>query len=154
MAAKGDRERLEPVARMLYCDGKSLTAIEEILDVSRQTLTAWRDRGDWDKAKAAKDNYEADLVSMRDAIVEKIKSGVLPTSADLDALAKVDAIIDRRAKAVREASETLARQKGEMFLTIVRDLIEFSRVDAPELCAALQEHFDDLMQYGREKYAS
>ena len=154
MAAKGDRERLEPVARQLYVDGKTLVAIEEILDVSRQTLAEWRDRGCWDKSKTAKDNYEAQLLQTRDTLMERITEAPLQAASYIDTLTKIDSILDRRAKSAREATEMIARQKGEMFLAVVRDLIEFSRVAAPDLCAALQEHFDDLMQYGREKYAA
>jgi len=78
----------------------------------------------------------------------------LQAASYIDTLSKIDAIIDRRAKSQREATEAIARQKGEMFLAVVRDLIEFARVGAPDLSAALQEHFDDVMQYGREKYAA
>ncbi len=154
MAAKGDRERLEPVAKMMYCDGRSLTAIEETLGVSRQSLTEWKEWGGWDAAKAAKDNYEAQLLTARDTIMVRITEAPLQAATHIDTLAKIDAILDRRAKAAREATEAIAKQKGEMFLAVVRDLIEFSRIGAPDLCSALQEHFDDLTQYGREKYAA
>ena len=154
MAAKGDRARLEPVARQMYVDGQSLTYIEEVLDVSRQTLAEWRDYADWDKAKAAKDNYEAHLVEVRDELMKQIKAAPLQAASYLDSLSKVEAILDRRAKAAREASEAIAKQRGEMFLTLVRDLIEFARMGAPDLSAALLEHFDDIVQYGREKYAA
>lgn len=154
MAAKGDRERLEPVAKMLYCDGRSLTAIEDALGVSRQTLADWREWGGWDKAKAAKDNYEAQLLTARDTIMEQITAAPLQAGTYVDTLSKIDAILDRRAKAAREATDAIAKQRGEMFMAVVRDLIEFSRVAAPDLAAAIQEHFDDVMQYGREKYAA
>lgn len=154
MAEKGARERLEPVARMLYCDGKSLTAIEEILDVSRQTLTAWKDRGGWDTAKAAKDNYEAQLVQTRDTIMEQLVAAPLQAGTYVDTLTKIDAILDRRAKAVREASETIARQRGEMFLQFIKDLIEYGSKHAPDLTVAVQDNFDDIIQWGRGKYAA
>lgn len=154
MAAKGDRARLEPVARMMFIDGRSLTAIEEVLEVSRQTLAEWRDWGGWEAAKAAKDNYEAQLIKVRDEIMQQITTAPLQASAYLDSLSKVEAILGRRNKEAREAADAIARQKGEMFLAVVKDLIEFSRIGAPELCSALQDHFDDLMQYGREKYAA
>jgi hypothetical protein len=154
MASKGDRARLEPVARMMYLDNPNLTAIEETLDVSRQTLAEWREWGAWDKALAAKQNYEAQLVQVRDEIMLRITEAPLQAATYLDSLAKIEAILDRRAKSAREAAEAISRQKGEMFLAVVRDLIEFSRVAAPDLCTALQDNFDDLMQYGREKYAA
>ena len=153
MAAKGDRERLEPVARMLFCDGKSLTAIEEILGVSRQSLTEWKEWGAWDKAKAAKDNYEAQLIQARDKIMEQITAAPLQAGSYLDALAKIESILDKRARTAREATEAIARQKGEMFLAVVKDLIEFGRGNAPDLVTILEDNFDELITFGREKYA-
>lgn len=153
MAAKGDRARLEPVARQLYIDGNSLTAIEETLDVSRQTLAEWRDWGAWDKAKAAKDNYEAQLIEVRDQIMERVTEAPLQAATYLDSLAKIEAIIERRTKAARDAADAVARQKGEMFLSVLRDLIEYGRVGAPDLLAALENNFDELTDYGRRKYA-
>lgn len=154
MAVKGDRERLEPVAKMLFCDGKSLTALEEILGVSRQTLADWKEWGAWDKAKAAKDTYEAQLLTARDTIMEQITAAPLQAGSYLDALAKIEAILDRRQKAAREAADAIARQKGEMFLALVKDLIEYGRGNAPELLAALEGNFDELVDYGRRKYAT
>jgi hypothetical protein len=65
MAEKGARIQLEPVARQMYIDNKSLTYIEEALGVSRQTLSVWKgqtkkpneDLDEWDKARARKANF-------------------------------------------------------------------------------------------------
>lgn len=163
MAAKGDRSRLEPVARMLYVEqGRTLTDIEETLGVSRQTLSEWKSRtrtfGDeqdeWDKARAAKEGYEAHLLQVRDTIMEQIKTAPLQAGSYLDSLSKVEAIIDRRARTAREAAERIAQQKGEMFLSFVKDLIEFGNKVDPAITAVIQENFDDLIQWGREKYAA
>jgi hypothetical protein len=154
MAQKGDRERLEPVARQMYVDGKTLTSIEEILGVSRNTLADWREWGGWDRAKAAKDNYEAQLVTVRDTIMEQVAVAPLQAASYLDSLSKIDSILDRRARNAREAAEAIAKQKGEMFLAVVRDLIEYGRINAPDLLAALEENFDEVIQFGREKYAA
>jgi hypothetical protein len=153
-AEKGDRSRLEPVARQMFVDGQSLVAIEETLGVSRQSLAKWKEWGSWDKAKAAKDNYEAQLVAVRDQIMERVTEAPLQAGSYLDSLSKIEAILEKRSRNAREAADAIVRQKGEMFLTVVKDLIEYSRVAAPDLCSALQESFDDLMQYGREKYAA
>ncbi|MDD2319163.1 MAG: DUF1804 family protein [Geobacteraceae bacterium] len=161
MAVKGDRARLEPVARQMYVDGQSLTAIEDTLGVSRQTLAEWKGRtrryGDesdeWDKARSAKEGYEAQLLMVRDEIMLQITAAPLQANSYLDALSKVEAILDRRSKSAREAADAIARQKGEMFLAVVKDLIEYGRTNSPELFAALEENFDDLVQWGRERYA-
>jgi hypothetical protein len=153
-AVKGDRARLEPVARQMFVDGQSLTAIAETLDVSRQTLSEWKDWGGWDKAKAAKDNYEAQLVRVRDEIMERVAEAPLQAASYLDSLAKIEAILDKRTRSAREAADAIARQKGEMFLQFIKDLIDYGGKHAPDLTAAIQDNFDDLIQWGREKYAA
>lgn len=155
MAAKGDRERLEPVARQLYVDGRSLTAIEEILGVSRQSLTEWKQWGDWDKAKAAKDNFEADLLETRDTMMQRVKEAPSQAVTYMDTVTKIDALLRHRAREAREAADAIAKQKGEMFLAVIRDLIDYARENGnDELLNALQDNFDEIMQHGREKYAA
>lgn len=153
MAAKGDRARLEPVARQMFVDGQSLVAIEETLSVSRQTLAEWRDWGGWDKAKAAKDNYEAQLVKVRDDIMQRVTAAPLQAGSYLDSLSKIEAILEKRTRSAREAADAIARQKGEMFLAVIKDLIEYGRGNAPEMVTILEDNFDELIQYGRERYA-
>ena len=163
MAAKGDRARLEPVARLLYVEqGQTLTDIEETLGVSRQSLTEWKARtriygeemDGWDKARAAKEGYEMHLLQVRDTIMEQILIAPLQAASYFDSLTKVEAIIDRRSRTAREAAERIAQQKGEMFLTFVKDLIEFGNKIDPDLVEVIQANFDDLIQWGREKYAA
>ncbi len=40
------------------------------------------------------------------------------------------------------------------FLAFVRDLIEFGGRHDPELVRRVEDNFDDLIQWGREKYQS
>jgi len=42
MAAKGDRGHLEPQAIRLYAEGRTLTEIGGLLDVSVTTLSKWK----------------------------------------------------------------------------------------------------------------
>lgn len=154
MAVKGDRARLEPVAKQLYLDGRTLVDIEDTLGVSRNTLAEWREWGGWEKAKAAKDNYEAQLIGVRDEIMQKVTETPLQAGGYLDALSKIEAILDRRARSAREAQDAIARQKGEMFLQFIKDLIDYGGKHAPEITCAIQDNFDDLIQWGREKYAA
>jgi hypothetical protein len=133
-------------------DGQTLTAIAETLDISRQTLSEWREWGGWDKAKAAKDNYEANLVRVRDEIMEQVSAAPLQATSYLDALSKIEAILDKRARAAREATDAIARQRSEMFLQFIKDLIDYGGKHAPEVTTAIQDNFDDIIQWGREKY--
>jgi hypothetical protein len=147
---------------MLYVDqGRTLVEIEDMLGVSRQSLSEWKARtrrygeetDEWDKARETKEGYEAKLLQVRNTLMVEIEATPLQASAYLDSLSKIEAILDKRARVAREAAETIARQKGEMFLAVVKDLIEYGRGNAPELFSALEENFDDLVQWGRERYA-
>lgn len=167
MAEKGVREKLEPVARQMFIDGQSLTAIAETLGVSRNTLTEWKartkapseERDDWDKAREMKRGFEHRLESIRDGIMQEIEETTLVSIKNVspalfDSLSKVDALLDRNRKAAREAQDAIARQRGEMFLQFIRDLIEYGGKHDQGLTEVIQENFDDLIQWGREKYAS
>lgn len=143
MATKGDRARLEPVAKQMFVDGQSLVAIEETLGVSRQSLAEWKDWGGWDKAKAAKDNYEAQLVTVRDQIMERVTEAPLQAASYLDSLAKIDAIIFRRTKAAREAGGgTYDRPK--VFLENLQWIFTWLQANNPEGLKIIAESFDGL----------
>lgn len=152
-AVKGDRARLEPVARQMFVDGQSLVAIAETLEVSRQTLAEWKDWGGWDKAKAAKDQYEHQLVMVRDQIMERVAEAPLQAASYLDSLAKIEAILDKRARNAREAADAISRQKADMFLQFIKDFIEYSGKHDQVMAEHIQENFDDIIQWGRGKYA-
>lgn len=165
MAEKGARARLESIAFRMYAEGQTLEAIAEALEVSRQTLSDWKGRtrrpgeehDDWDKARERKRGFEHRLEEIRENLIQEIEDTVgvknVPPAL-FDSLAKVDALLDRNRRAAREAADAIARQKGEMFLAVVRDLIEYGRRSAPELVTALEDNFDDLVQFGREKYSA
>jgi len=153
MASKGDRARLEPVARQMFVDGQTLVAIEETLGVSRQTLADWKEWGGWDKAKASKDQYEHQLVKVRDEIMERVTEAPLQAASYLDSLAKIEAILDKRARNAREAADAVTRQKAEMFLQFIKDFIEYSSKHDQVMAEYIQGNFDDIIQWGRNKYA-
>lgn len=167
MAEKGARAQLEPVARQMYVEGQSLTAIAETLDVSRNTLTDWKartkapssDLDEWDKAREVKRGFDQRLEAIRESIMNEIEESALASiknvsPAMFDSLSKVDALLDRNRRAAREATDAIARQRGEMFLQFIKDLIEYGGKHAPGLTAEIQDNFDDLIQFGREKYAA
>lgn len=167
MAEKGARAQLEPVARQMYVDGQSLTAIAEALDVSRNTLTDWKartkapndDRDEWDKAREVKRGFEQRLEAIRESIIGEIEEAALVSIRNVspalfDSLSKVDALLDRNRKAARDAQDAIARQRGEMFLQFIKDLIEWGGKHNQEVTEAVQNNFDDIIQWGREKYAA
>ena len=167
MAEKGVRAQLEPVARQMYVEGQSLTAIAETLDISRNTLTDWKartkapndERDEWDKAREVKRGYEQRLESLRENLMSEIEESALVSiknvsPAMFDSLSKVDALLDRNRKAAREATDAIARQRGEMFLQFIKDLIEYGGKHDQGLTEVIQDNFDELIQWGREKYAA
>lgn len=167
MAEKGARAQLEPVARQMWVEGQSLTAISEALDVSRNTLTEWKSRtkspsdalDEWDKAREMKRGFDQRLEKIRDDIMKEIEETTAVTIKNVspalfDSLSKVDALLDRNRRAAREATDAIARQRGEMFLQFIKDLIAYSGKHDPILAEYIQGNFDDIIQWGREKYAA
>jgi hypothetical protein len=158
VATKGDRARLEPVARQLYVDQrKSLTEIEETLGVSRQTLCAWKaetkrpseDLDEWDRARAQKratiqrlaDLYERELLA-----AEETAAGTV-TAATWDALYKLGAMVRKwqeieRAEAVIEKGP--GYDKGKVFLETLQWVAGWLRQNDPEGLKVLAADFDAL----------
>ncbi len=105
MAEKGARTQLEAVARQMFVDGRSLTAIEAELGVSRQTLSAWKgqtkkpneDLDEWDKARARKAAFGVRLEALLDrelTFAEERQPGQIG-GASLDNLTKLGALVVR-----------------------------------------------------------
>lgn len=103
MAEKGARTQLEPVARQMFIDGKSLSAIETELGVSRQTLSAWKaqtkkpneDLDEWDKARARKANFGLRMEALLDRELthaEERQAGAID-SAMMDSLTKLGSLV-------------------------------------------------------------
>lgn len=103
MAEKGARTQLEPVARQMFIDGKSLTEIETVLDVSRQTLSAWKaqtkkpneELDEWDKAKERKANFGIRMEALLErelTFAEGRQPGAID-SALMDSLTKLGSLV-------------------------------------------------------------
>lgn len=164
MAEKGARARLEPIAMQMFVDGQSLDAIATALDVSRQTLSAWKGRtkrgsddlDEWDKAREQKSSVgrrlknllEAELLAAEEAGAGRIGA------ATLDGISKLGALVQRFEQSEREAVLKNSAHRAALFLDFVRDLIEFGGRHDPELVRRVEDNFDDLIQWGREKYQS
>ncbi|PKN05527.1 MAG: hypothetical protein CVU74_01290 [Deltaproteobacteria bacterium HGW-Deltaproteobacteria-9] len=103
MAEKGIKIQLEPVARQMFIDGKSLSAIETELGVSRQTLSAWKgltkkpgeDLDEWDKARARKANFGLRMEALLERELthaEERQPGAID-SALMDSLTKLGSLV-------------------------------------------------------------
>ncbi|WP_305042384.1 DUF1804 family protein [Geoalkalibacter sp.] len=162
MAEKGARARLEPVARQMYVDGQTLDQIAEVLDVSRQSLSEWKgrtrrageDRDEWDKAREQRASTVIRLKNLLDRELEYAENAnpgqIGP--ATLDGISKLGALVQRFEQAEREAALKSTAQRSALFLDFVRDLIEFATRHEPALVGYIENSFDDLIQWGREKY--
>lgn len=162
MAEKGARARLEPVARQMYVDGQSLSAIEEALGVSRQSLADWKARtrrpgeelDEWDKAREQRQSTGRRLKNLLErelAFAEEVEAGKLGPQT-LDGISKLGALVQRFEQAEREAALKSTAQRAALFLDFVRDLIEYGSRNDPELVRVVESNFDELITWGREKY--
>lgn len=167
MAEKGARAKLEPLARQLYVDGQSLKEVSETLDVSENTLRDWKartrsaayDLDEWDRAREVKRGFDLRLEKIRDDIMREIEESAAVSIKSVspalyDSLSKVDALIERNRKSAQAAQDAIVKQRSEMFLQFVKDLIEFGQHHDQGLTLVIQDNFDDIIQWGREKYAA
>lgn len=148
MAEKGARTQLEPVARQMYIDGQSLTAIEAELGVSRQTLSAWKvqtkkpneDLDEWDKARRRKVDFALRLEALLErelSFAEERQPGAIG-GASIDSLTKLGALVVRfrleeaRRQTITEAADRAqdsAKQAGvsaETLRKIRRDVLKMA----------------------------
>jgi hypothetical protein len=164
MGAKGDRASKAPQAERLYADGSSLAEISRVLDVSETTLRRWKadsqvpgeEMDGWDKARGQKiGNIQRlrNLFERQLEYVERINPEDV-TAPQTDTLAKLGALVERFQSAERDAAMKSAAQRSALFLDFVRDEIEFFAKHEPAVVAIIEEHFDALIQWGREKYGS
>lgn len=148
MAEKGARTQLEPVARQMYIDGQSLTAIEAALNVSRQTLATWKgstkkpleDMDEWDKARQRKANFALRMEALLErelTFAEEREPGAIG-GASLDNLTKLGSLVvkfrleEARKQTITEAAdraEDSAKQAGvseETLKKIRRDVLKMA----------------------------
>jgi len=149
MAEKGARTQLEPVARQMYIDGKSLSVIEAELNVSRQTLAAWKgstkkpneEFDEWDKGRTRKANFALRLEALLErelTFAEEREPGALG-GASIDSLTKLGALVvkfrleEARKQTITEAAdraEETAKQAGvseDTLKKIRRDVLKMAQ---------------------------
>ncbi|EAT16075.1 hypothetical protein HTZ97_16310 [Desulfuromonas acetoxidans] len=162
MAERGDKTKLYPVAMRMYGDGKSLTEIEDVLGVSRQTLSVWKrdtltpgeELDEWDKAREKRLSYVQRMENLLDRELEHAENSQAGQGlgATYDSISKLGALVQRFKQAEQEAQMKSAAQRQALFLDFVRDLIDYGSRNDDELVSVLERNFDDLVQWGREKY--
>lgn len=155
MAEKGARITLEPVARQMYVEGKTLSDIEAELGVSRQSISDWKgrtkkpgeDKDEWDKARERKSSFglrmetllERELTYAEERMAGAVEGGTL------DNLSKLGALVVKF-KAI-EATGT-GYDKGKVFLENVQWMVSWLRENDPEGLKMLAANFDAMtMQF-------
>ncbi len=151
MAEKGARAQLEPVARQMYIDGQSLTAIAETLDVSRNTLTDWKartkapadDLDEWDKARERKATFGLRMESLLErelTYAEERQPGAIE-GVTLDNLSKLGSLVVKF-KAVE--SQGAGFDRAKVFLENLQFIAGWMKENEPEGLKVLAESFDSL----------
>ena len=62
MGTKKDNENKRELAKMLYVGGSEVADIAERVGVSRQSVSAWINKGSWKKLRAARSITRPELV--------------------------------------------------------------------------------------------
>jgi hypothetical protein len=162
MAEKGARAELEPVARQMYIDGKSLTAIEAMLSVSRQTLTTWKGQtkkpseefDEWDKARARKASFGLRMESLLErelTFAEERQPGAID-GGSLDNLAKLGSLVVK----FRATENTGAGyDKAKVFLENLQWIVVWLQENDPEGLKILAADFDAMtMKFKMEQLSN
>ncbi len=159
MAEKGARTQLEPVARQMYIDGQSLTAIEAALDVSRQTLAAWKgstkkpseEFDEWDKARARKADFGIRMEALLErelTYAEERQPGAID-GGSLDNLSKLGSLV---VKFRAQENTGAGYDKAKVFLENVQWIVAWLRENDPEGLKVLASDFDAMtMQFKTEQ---
>ncbi|MCE5265719.1 MAG: DUF1804 family protein [Deltaproteobacteria bacterium] len=158
MAEKGAKTQLEAVARQMFVDGKSLTAIETELGVSRQTLSAWKgmtqkpdeEMDEWDKARARKASFGLRMEALLErelTFAEERQPGAIE-AASLDNLSKLGSLVVKF-KAVE--GQGAGYDRAKVFLENMQWIVSWMRENDPEGLKTLAADFDAMtMQFKAE----
>lgn len=158
MAEKGDRAKLEPVARQRYIETGNLTQVAEELGVSRQSLADWKSRckkpgeelDEWDKARELKRSNVERLRALFDRELLHLENSLAGTlnPAGMDALTKLGTLVQRWEKMEEEARqrETAGSQfdRPAVFLENFEWLAKNLKEIDPEGLKVLARNFDQL----------
>lgn len=122
MAKKGDRAYLEPQAIRMYADGRSLSDISGVLDVSVTSLAKWKeeskvpsaDMDEWDRARTQK---RSNIQRLRDLFEDQLffVEG-LPardrSAAMTDTLSKMGSLLERwdKMEKAQQVAENVVRE--------------------------------------------
>jgi hypothetical protein len=161
MAEKGARTQLEPVARQMFIDGKSLTDIEAALDVSRQTLAAWKgstkkpseEFDEWDKARARKASFGLRMEALleRELTFAEDKQPGAIDGGTLDNLSKLGALVVK----FRSTDNGATYDKAKVFLENLQWIVAWVRGNDPEGLKVLAADFDAMtMQFKTEQLSN
>lgn len=152
MAEKGARITLEPVARQMYVDGKTLEDIAAELGVSRQSLSDWKgrtrkpgeDKDEWDKARERKTSFGLRMEALLErelTYAEERQAGAVE-GATLDNLSKLGALVVKF-KAL-EASGSATYDRAAVFLENIQWIVQWMRENDPEALKVLASDFDAM----------
>jgi hypothetical protein len=157
MAEKGARTQLEPVARQMYIDGQTLSAIADSLGVSRNSLTEWKartkspndDLDEWDKARQRKSTFGLRMESLLErelTYAEERQPGAIE-GVTLDNLSKLGALVVKFKQV--EATGT-GFDRAKVFLENLQFIAGWMQENDMDGLKVLAESFDSLTSAFKE----
>jgi len=124
MAKKGDRACLEPQAMRMYAEGRALSDISGLLDVSVTSLAKWKeeskvpsaDMDEWDRARTQK---RTNIQRLRDLFEDQLfflegLDAIKRSAPMMDTLSKIGSLLerwDKMEKAQRVAEDVVREVK-------------------------------------------
>lgn len=151
MAVKGDRDRLEPVARQRFIETGSLTAVSAELDVSVNTLSVWKartkrpgeEKDEWDKARERKATFGLRMESLLErelTYAEERQPGAIE-GVTLDNLSKLGALV---VKFKTVESQGAGFDRAKVFLENMQFIAGWMKENDTIALKLLAESFDSI----------
>ena len=147
-----------------YSCGQNLVQTVKALEtdgyvVTRQTLAAWRDEGNWQERAA---RLDAEITAAADAMLltedEQLLAALKKQQAKydkyFDSLEKPDPqatyAYNGLLKTIQETAQRTAGYKRAVFTEFFKDLLIFYRNASPQTATAIEENFEGYMNHIRQ----
>jgi len=133
------------------------------LPVSKPTIYDWIEKFNWKERSARAESEkqrirDAACISTEDRFIADLERHKRMYERFFDSLG--EGSIDNQAmyaynnlvKTIVDIKAKTAAYKADLFVTFLRDQIEWLAKNDPEAVAAIENNFDDFVAYAREKY--
>jgi transcriptional regulatory protein LevR len=146
-------------AKQLYCDGWDQSRIASALGVAQKTITAWKQKGNWDK-----DRIKATVIAQEstervwgliDYQTKALNQQIKNYQEQYDANGGVLPLIDKGHLDALQKLFTIVKTKEQKFLDVVKTvtaLLEYVQSKDLKLAQASHQYYTNFIEESRNRY--